>query len=160
MLNTARIEPGTTVAVFGVRRRRPVRDPGRRIAGAPQIIAVDIADGSSTSRAELGATDTVDASAGDPVQAIRELTSGGVDYAFEAIGLKKAAEQCVRLPPARRHRDDRRHDPDRARRSNSTATSFLREKNLHGCSMGSNRFRVDMPRYIDYYLTDASSSTR
>jgi len=42
----------------------------------------------------LGATDTVDASSSDPVDEIRKMTGGGVDYAFEAIGLKKAAEQA------------------------------------------------------------------
>ena len=42
----------------------------------------------------FGATHTVDASSTDPVEAIQKLTDGGVDYSFEAIGLKKAAEQC------------------------------------------------------------------
>ena len=79
------------------------------------------------------------------------LTGGGVDYSFEAIGLKIAAEQCFDCL-----------------RPGGTATiigmipvgqkieldgpMFLREKKIQGCSMGSNRFKVDMPRYIDFYL--------
>jgi S-(hydroxymethyl)glutathione dehydrogenase/alcohol dehydrogenase len=74
-----------------------------------------------------------------------------VDYAFEAIGLKKAAEQAFEVI-----------------RPGGTATIigmipvgqkieldgsvFLREKKIQGSSMGSNRFKVDMPRYIDFYL--------
>jgi S-(hydroxymethyl)glutathione dehydrogenase/alcohol dehydrogenase len=101
---------------------------------------------------ELGATHVVDASSQEPVQAIRDMTDGGVDYAFEAIGLKKTAEQafaCIRR--------------------GGTATiigmipegqmielegiAFLRgEKKIQGSLMGSNRFKVDMPRYVDYYL--------
>ena len=58
------------------------------------IIAVDVVADKLATAKSLGATDVVDASDGDPVKAIRELTGGGVDYAFEAIGLKKAAEQA------------------------------------------------------------------
>ena len=147
VLNTARIEAGSAVAVFGVGL---AAIQGARIGGARMIIAVDVVDSKLATAKELGATHTVNASAGDPVKAIRELTNGGVDYAFEAIGLKKAAEQCFDCI-----------------RPGGTATivgmipmgqkieldghMFLREKKVQGCSMGSNRFKVDMPRYIDYY---------
>jgi S-(hydroxymethyl)glutathione dehydrogenase/alcohol dehydrogenase len=100
---------------------------------------------------ELGATHAVDASKDDPVKAIRELTGGGVDYAFEAIGLKRAAEQafeCVRpggtatvigMIPV-------------GQKIELEGSVFLREKKIQGCSMGSNRFKVDMPRYVELYL--------
>ena len=42
---------------------------------------------------------------GDPVAQVRELTSGGVDYSFEAIGLKKTAEQAFKMLQQRRHGD-------------------------------------------------------
>ena len=99
----------------------------------------------------FGATDVVSAADGDPVEQIRELTGGGVDYSFEAIGLKATAEQCFRMLGR-----------------GGTATiigmipvgtmvevhgvDFLAEKKLQGCTMGSNRFRVDMPQYIEFYL--------
>ena len=120
VLNTARIEAGSAVAVFGAGGVGLAAIQGARIGGARMIIAVDVVDGKLATAKELGATHTVNASAGDPVKAIRELTNGGVDYSFEAIGLKKAAEQCFDCIRARRHRDHRRHDPDgpedRARR--------------------------------------------
>ena len=151
VLNTAKVEPGSTVAVFGCGGVGLSAVQGARIAGARMIIAVDVFEHKLSLARELGATHSVDASSRDPVEAISELTSGGVDYSFEAIGLKKAAEQCFDCL-----------------RPGGTATiigmipvgqkveldgyMFLREKKIQGSSMGSNRFRVDMPRYIDFYM--------
>jgi S-(hydroxymethyl)glutathione dehydrogenase/alcohol dehydrogenase len=151
VLNTARIEPGSTVAVFGMGGVGLSAIQGARIAGARMIIGVDVHDHKLETAYELGATHTINASHSDPVKEIRELTSGGVEYAFEAIGLKKAAEQCFD-----------------SLRAGGTATIigmipvgqkieldgsvFLREKKIQGSSMGSNRFKVDMPKYIDFYM--------
>ena len=150
VLNTARVEAGATVAVYGAGGVGLAVIQGARIAGAGMIIAVDVFESKLAKAKELGATHTVDSSKVDPVKTIREMTNGGVEYAFEAIGLKKAAEQCFDCI-----------------RPGGTATivgmipmgqkieldghMFLREKKVQGCSMGSNRFKVDMPRYIDYY---------
>src|SRR5436309_4627278 len=150
VLNTARIEPGSTVAVFGAGGVGLAAIQGARIAGARTIIAVDTVESKLAKARELGATHTGNAETGDPVKAIRTLTGGGVDYSFEAIGLKVAAEQCFDCI-----------------RPGGTATiigmipvgqkieldgpMFLREKKIQGCSMGSNRFKVDMPRYIEFY---------
>jgi S-(hydroxymethyl)glutathione dehydrogenase / alcohol dehydrogenase len=151
VLNTARVEGGATVAVFGAGGVGLAVIQGARIAGARMIIAVDVMERKLATARELGATHTVDASTQDPVQAIRELTSGGAEYAFEAIGLKKAAEQafeCLRpggtatvigmIPVGQKVELD--------------GPMFLREKRIQGCSMGSNRFKVDMPKYVDFYL--------
>ncbi len=114
VLNTAKIEPGSTVAVFGAGGVGLAAIQGARIAGARKIIAVDMFEGKLAMAKRLGATDTVDASSSDPVDEIRKMTGGvGVDYAFEAIGLKKAAEQAFNSPQGRRHRDRYRHDPGR-----------------------------------------------
>jgi S-(hydroxymethyl)glutathione dehydrogenase/alcohol dehydrogenase len=152
VLNTAKIEPGSTVAVFGAGGVGLAAIQGARIAGARKIIAIDMFEGKLAMAKRLGATDTVDASSSDPVDEIRKLTDGnGVDYAFEAIGLKKVAEQAFL-----------------ALRPGGTATvigmipvgqkveldgyMFLTERKLQGSNMGSNRFRIDMPKYIDFYL--------
>ena len=58
----------------------------QRLANASQIIAVDISEPKLEMARRFGATDDVDASEADPVQRIREMTGGGVDYAFEALG--------------------------------------------------------------------------
>jgi S-(hydroxymethyl)glutathione dehydrogenase / alcohol dehydrogenase len=150
-LNTAKVEPGSTVAVFGAGGVGLSAIQGARIAGARQIIVVDIHENKIATARELGATHSVDASSHDPVKAIRDMTNGGVDYSFEAIGLKTAAEQafdCIRpggtatiigmIPVGQKIELD--------------GSVFLREKKIQGSSMGSNRFRVDMPRYIDLYF--------
>jgi S-(hydroxymethyl)glutathione dehydrogenase/alcohol dehydrogenase len=124
---------------------------GAAIAGAGRVIAVDTLPVKLELAKTFGATDLVNASEGDPVEQVRALTDGGVDYSFEAIGLKATAEQCFRMLGR-----------------GGTATiigmipvgtmvevhgvDFLSEKKLQGCTMGSNRFRVDMPRYIEFYL--------
>jgi len=151
VLNTAKIEPGSTVAVFGAGGVGLAAIQGARIAGARKIIAVDMFEGKLAMAKRLGATDTVDASSSDPVDEIRKMTGGGVDYSFEAIGLKKAAEQAFN-----------------SLKAGGTATvigmipvgqkveidgyMFLTERKLQGSNMGSNRFRIDMPKYIDFYL--------
>src|SRR6202453_1523837 len=94
VLNTAKIEPGSTVAVFGAGGVGLAAIQGARIAGARKIIAVDMFEGKLAMAKRLGATETVDASRSDPVDEIRKMTDGaGVDYSFEAIGLKKTATQ-------------------------------------------------------------------
>jgi S-(hydroxymethyl)glutathione dehydrogenase / alcohol dehydrogenase len=150
VLNTAKIEPGSTVAVFGAGGVGLSAIQGARIAGARQIIAVDTMEHKLARAKELGATHTVDASSQDPAKAIRDMTAGGVDYSFEAIGLKLAAEQafdCLKpggtatiigmIPVGQKVELD--------------GYQFLSEKKIQGSNMGSNRFRVDMPRYIEFY---------
>lgn len=150
VLNTARVEAGAPVAVFGAGGIGLAVIQGARIAGAGTIIAVDVFAHKLAQARELGATHTVDASKGDPVEAIRELTGGGAEYAFEAIGLKKAAEQafeCIRpggtatvigmIPVGQKVEIE--------------GSMLLREKRIQGCNMGSNRFKVDMPKYVDFY---------
>ena len=150
-LNTAKVEPGSTVAVIGCGGVGLSAIQGAVLAGALRVIAVDAVETKLTLARELGATDVIDASTGRVVEKIRDLTDGGVDFSFEAIGLKETAEQAFDML-----------------RTGGTATiigmipqgtkieldgeSLRREKRIQGSIMGSNRFRVDMPRYIEFYL--------
>ena len=149
-INTAKVEPGSTVAVFGTGGVGLSVVQGARIAGARMIIAVDVAELKLAHAMEMGATHVVDASSRDPVEAIRELTGGGVDYSFEAIGLKETAEQafaCIApggtativgvMPTGEKMEIEGRQ--------------FLSEKKIQGSIMGSNRFRFDIPRFIEFY---------
>ena len=151
VINTARIEVGSTVAVIGCGGVGLSALNGAAVAGAGRIIAVDIKSSKLDLARQFGATDVVDAAACDPVAEIREMTRGGVDYSFEALGLKATAEQAFRML-----------------RPSGTATiigmvpqgqtievdgeDLLLDKKLQGSNMGSNRFRVDIPRYVDFYL--------
>ena len=78
--------PGSSVAVVGCGGIGLAAVQGARLVGASPIIAVDIADDKLERARSVGATHTVNARDVDAVAAVRELTSGGVDYSFEAIG--------------------------------------------------------------------------
>ncbi len=150
VLNTAKVEPGSTVAVFGAGGVGLSIIQGAYIAGARMIVAVDVNEFKLATARSLGATHAVDASSEDPVQAVLRLTDGGADYSFEAIGKKETAEQAFH-----------------AVRPRGTATivgmvpmgenleipgnMLLTERKLIGSLMGSNRFRVDMPRLLDLF---------
>ena len=96
-VNTARIEPGSSVAVIGVGGVGLNAVQGARICGASRIIAVDISDGKLADAREFGATDTVSAASEKPHRSIRAIAGGrGVDYALVAVGSTKAYELGIR----------------------------------------------------------------
>ncbi len=151
VFNTAKVPAGASVAVIGCGGVGLSCIQGAHLSGAARIVAVDQLAAKLELARSLGATDTVDASAGDPVAQVMDLTGGGVEYSFEAIGLAATAELAFNML-----------------RRGGTATvigmippsqlvqlpgpAFLQSKTIQGSTMGSNRFRVDMPRYIDLYL--------
>ncbi len=151
VIHTASVEPGSTVAVIGCGGVGLSCINGAAIAGAGRIIAIDTVPSKLDLARKFGATDVVNAGDNDPIEAVRELTGGGVHYSFEAIGLKVTTEQSFKML-----------------RRGGTATiigmipvgtmielhgpEFLQERTIQGSNMGSNRFRVDMPRYVDFYL--------
>jgi Zn-dependent alcohol dehydrogenase len=95
VINTAHVQPGESVAVFGVGGVGLNVVQGAAIVGADPIIAVDMNDKKLAFAKQLGATHTVSASGSDPVSAIQELTGGrGVDYAFEVIGRPEVVLQA------------------------------------------------------------------
>ena len=154
IFRTANVAPGETVAVIGCGGIGLSAVNGAAIAGAGRVIAVDRVASKLELATKMGATDVVNASeTNDPVGVVRDLTGGGVHHAIEAIGLKDTAEQAFRML-----------------KRGGTATiigmipvgtmielhgvEFLQEKKIQGSLMGSNQFRTDMPRLIDFYLAD------
>src|SRR5215813_9982176 len=150
VFNAAKVEPGTTVAVIGCGGVGLSSVNGAALAGAERIIAIDTLASKLDFVRTTGATETVNASNLDPVGHVKEMTGGGVHYAFEALGTKATAEQAFAML-----------------RPGGTATiigmvpygvkielhgfDFLRDRKLQGTSMGSNRFRVDMPRLLSLW---------
>ena len=100
VLNTAKVEPGSTVAVFGLGGIGLSVIQGAVMAKAGRIIAVDLNSDKFAMATSLGATDTLNPKelSGDLVEAIKEMTNGGVDYSFECIGnvnvMRQALECC------------------------------------------------------------------
>ena len=96
VLRTAAVEPGATVAVFGIGGVGVNVIQGARLARAGRIIAVDLVPRKLEWAGSFGATDVIDASGADPVEEIRQMTGGaGVDYAFDAVGVSATLRQCV-----------------------------------------------------------------
>jgi len=151
VFNTARVGAGRTVAVIGCGGIGLSVVQGCRIAGAGRIVAVDTAAWKLDLAARLGATDVVNAAEGNPVPAVVEMTAGGVDYAFEAIGTPATVRQAVRMTRKGGTMVMIGVVPAGTSVELPGADIVLREKTILGCMMGSNRFRTDMPRYVELY---------
>ncbi len=151
-LNTARVRAGSTVAVIGCGGVGLAAVQGCRIAGAARIVAVDTVAWKLELARALGATDGIDASAEDATGRVLAITSGGVDYAFEAIGLEATVQQALRMTRKGGTTVLVGVMPIGSTAAIPAWDVVLRGKTILGCLMGSNRFRVDMPRYVDLYL--------
>lgn len=150
VVNTARIEPGSTVAVIGLGGVGLAAILGAVAAGAERIVAVDLAEDKLALAASLGATDTFKADE-DAADVIKQATGGGVSYAFEMAGAVPALELAYRI----------------TRRGGMTVTAGLpnpkammqlpaltligEERTLKGSYMGSAVPMRDIPRYISLF---------
>ncbi|MGQ7819294.1 Zn-dependent alcohol dehydrogenase [Metapseudomonas furukawaii] len=151
VFNTAKVRPGDTVAVIGCGGIGLSAINGAALAGASRIIAIDMLDSKLELARRFGATDVVNPNNGDAVQQVLELTRGGVQHAFECIGLKPTAEQAFGML---------------ARGGTATVIGMLKpgtkleldpyallhERRIQGSFMGSNRFPVDLPNLVDFYM--------
>jgi len=151
VVNTARVIPGSSVAVVGLGGVGLNALLGALVAGAERIVAVDVLGDKLAFARQLGATDTFNAAEADAVEAIREATRGGVDYAFEMAGSVKAMDLCYRI----------------TRRGGTTVTAGLshpdhrfevqhvslvaEERTVKGSYIGSCVPLRDVPRYIALY---------
>ncbi|MBA3896872.1 MAG: Zn-dependent alcohol dehydrogenase [Sphingomonadaceae bacterium] len=151
VFNDCRIRPGESVAVIGCGGIGLAAINAARIAGAGRIIAIDPLESKRSLAMKLGATDAFDPGMDKAHQAIVEATGGGVHHAIEAVGRPASAElawnilrrggQAVivgMIPPGQ---NVSIHGP-----------TFLQGKGIKGSLMGSNRFPVDLPRLVDFYL--------
>ena len=150
-LNTAQIFPGARVAVVGLGGVGLNALFGAKVAGASQVVALDIHDDKLELAKKLGATDVVNAKDTDAVQKVKDLTSGGVDFGLEMAGSVQAMELAYRI----------------TRRGGTTVTAGLphpdarwplqhvnltaEERTVKGSYVGSCVPPRDMPRYIDLY---------
>ena len=151
-LNTVHIPAGASVVIIGCGGVGLSALQGARIVGAGQIIAVDTQAWKFDLAKDLGATDCVDASAGDAVAAVHELTGGGADFVFECIGLVPTVQQAIGMTGRGGTTVLVGVVPVTEMVPISAADLTLQEKKITGSYMGSNRFRFDMPKYIEFYL--------
>jgi S-(hydroxymethyl)glutathione dehydrogenase/alcohol dehydrogenase len=151
-LNTVHIPAGASVVIVGCGGVGLAALQGARIVGAGKIVAVDAQPWKFELARRLGASDCVDATQGDPVAAVHRLTGGGADFVFECIGLVRTVEQAVAMTGRGGTTVLVGVVPVTEKVSISAADVTLQEKKITGSYMGSNRFRFDMPKYVDFYL--------
>ncbi len=151
VFHAAAITPGDNVCIVGCGGVGLAAVNAAKIAGAGRIIACDPVPEKRALAIKLGATDAVDASAEGAAAQITDMTRGGVDHAIEAVGRPASGELAVA-----------------SLRRGGTATilgmmplghkvglearDLLGGKKLQGALMGGNRFPVDIPRLVDFYL--------
>jgi S-(hydroxymethyl)glutathione dehydrogenase/alcohol dehydrogenase len=152
VLNTVRVPAGSSVVVVGCGGVGLAAIQGARIVGAGRIVAVDTQPWKLELARKLGATECVDAGSGDPVGPVREATGGGADFAFECIGLVPTVQQAIAMTGRGGTTVLVGLVPVTQLVPISAADLTLQEKKITGSYMGSNRFRFDMPRYVDFYL--------
>jgi len=97
VVNTAQVAMGATVAVVGLGGVGLNAVMAARMVGAAEVVAIDLQDSKLRLATDLGATRTVNAGSDDVVEAIRDLTHGGVDYAFEMAGSVRAMDIAYRI---------------------------------------------------------------
>lgn len=152
-INTAKVHPGSTVAVIGCGGVGLNVIQGAALAGAHQIIAIDVLDNKLTFATLFGATQCINAAQDDPLKAVQEYTKGrGVDYAFEVISSAKTIEQAFRMTARGGVCTIVGVAPEGVRISLNPNVFTLMEKTLKGSYYGSTRPRVDMPRLLDMYM--------
>lgn len=151
VINTARLQAGTTAAVLGLGGVGFSALLAAVASGARQVIALDLNESKLALASELGATATVNAGDPDATEQVKALTQGGVDVAFEMAGAIPAMELAWRI----------------TRRGGSTVTAGLphpdrrfalppvqlvaEERTLRGSYIGSSVPARDIPRYIEMY---------
>jgi S-(hydroxymethyl)glutathione dehydrogenase/alcohol dehydrogenase len=149
--HTAGVARGETVAVVGCGGVGLNVVQAARLAGAERVIAIDVHAARLGRARVFGATDVVDASATDPVAAVRELTFGGVDYAFEAVGRPATIAQACAM--ARKSGTITIVGlPKPGEKVEIDAADLFEEKRIQGSKMGRN-FAGDIPWYCDRYLS-------
>ena len=160
VLNTAKVEPGSIVAVIGAGGVGLNVIQGAALAGARAIVAIDTADEKLEFAKIFGATHVDPQAATEtPVDRVRK-TVGAPDYAFECIGLPETIAAGVRDAAQGRHGRRRGH---RARLAKGRAPGVPPSghgEDLTGSMYGSTRPRVDFPKFIDALQGEAAQARR
>jgi S-(hydroxymethyl)glutathione dehydrogenase / alcohol dehydrogenase len=152
VMNTAGVEEGATVAVWGCGGVGLSIVQGARLAGAAEIVAVDVRPEKLERALELGATQVLEAGRDrEVIAAVKDLTAGGPDYSFEAIGSEATVQQAWQAAGPRGTVVVVGILP-----KGSTLTidpwEFFAEKTLKGSFLGSADVRADIPRLVDLYV--------
>jgi len=149
VIHAARVEPGTSVAIFGAGGVGLMALLGAQLVGAHPIVIVDPVAKKREKALELGATAAIDPSAGDPVQQLKDATGGdGPQFVFEVSGTTRAFEQAA-LAVGRGGMMVAIGIPRGSEKAAvSPALLVYGDRTLRGAFMSSSVPRRDIPRYV------------
>lgn len=151
VLNTARVRPGDSVAVVGCGGVGLNVIQGAAIAGAEPIVALDVVDEKLDLARELGATHGVNARWDNAAGAVRDLSAGGVDHAFEALGRPETIALTLELTGRGGQAVLIGMAPPDARVPLDALTATLEERVVRGCWYGSCQPLHDFPILVELY---------
>lgn len=152
VINTADLRVGDSVAIIGIGGVGLNAIAGAKLAGAELIIAIDVAPEKEEMAKKFGATHFVNGRDGDPVAKVHEISNGGVDHAFEVIGLVPTSQQAIQMVRSGGgayliglHRPG-------VEMAIQGLDLVVRQVGVRGVFMGSSNIRHDVPMFADLYL--------
>ena len=151
VFNTTDVTPGETVCVVGCGGIGLAAVNAAKIAGAGKIIALDPVPEKRAMAEKLGATHSIDALSDTAADQVVEITKGGVHHAIEAVGRTQSAATAVKVLRRGGTATILGMMP-LGEKVGLSAMDLLSGKRLQGGFMGSNRFPVDIPRLVDFYM--------
>ena len=151
VFNTTDVTPGETVCVVGCGGIGIAAVNAAKIAGAGKIIALDPVAEKRAVAEKLGATHTIDALSETAADEVVEISRGGVHHAIEAVGRPQSAATAVKVLRRGGTATILGMMP-LSEKVGLSAMDLLSGKKLQGGLMGSNRFPVDIPRLVDFYM--------
>ena len=151
VVNTAQVRAGSSVAIIGLGGVGLASLLGAKVAGARQIVAVDLSDAKLELASELGATHTFNAAHPDCKEAIRKATGGGVAFAFELAGSVRALELAYGITRRGGMTVTAGLPPPSATFALPPVNLVAEERTVKGSYIGTCVPSRDIPRYIDLY---------
>jgi S-(hydroxymethyl)glutathione dehydrogenase/alcohol dehydrogenase len=152
VLNTANVSAGDTVVIFGAGGVGLNAVSGARIAGASRIVAIDIQQKRLDAARRFGATDVINSTETDPVEAVRELLPGGADHVLDFVGLKSVAEQGLAMLGTGGGLYLVGVSKPEVDISLNIFGAIARQKRVLAVNFGSTNAKRDIPMYAQLYL--------
>ena len=153
VINTAKVEPGSTVAVFGLGGIGLNVIQGARMVGADRIIGVDINPSKRAIAEKFGMTDFVNPKDVDNVvQAIIDMTGGGVDYSFECIGNVTLMRQALECTVRGWGQSIVIGVAGAGQEISTRPFQLVTGRNWRGTAFGGAKGRTDVPKIVDWYM--------
>jgi len=154
VLNTAKVHPGDTVAVFGLGGIGLSVVQGAVMAGAGRIIAVDTNPKKFTLATQLGATDCLDpAGVSGVAEAVIEMTGGGVDFSFECIGNVEVMGQALACAHKGWGQSIVIGVAGAGEEIHARPFLLVTGRSWRGTAFGGTRGRTQLPQYVDWYMS-------